>query len=120
MSLLTGPVVAHLIPCCKRFMSLLTGPVVAHLTPCSKRFMVAHLTSCCKRFLVAHLTHAVNVLYRYAHELPTCSDRLGKAACEKSLCIVKERSALPSQIVMVRGRTKHSDIFEISDRLVST
>ena len=46
------------------------------------------------------------------------SDGLGKSACEKSLRNVKEPSALSSQIVMICGRIKHSDIFEISDRLV--
>ena len=52
------------------------------------------------------------------HALATYSDGLGKVACEKSLCKVKKPSALPSKIVMLCGRTKHSDIFEISDRLV--
>ena len=49
--------------------------------------------------------------------LVTCSDGLGKAACEKSLRKVKEPSTLPSQNVMICERTMHSDIFEISDRL---
>ena len=35
------------------------------------------------------------------------------------LCLKSAQSALPLQIVITCGSTKHTDIFEISDRLVS-
>ena len=38
----------------------------------------------------------------------------------RNLCTTSRQFALLSQIVMVCGSTKHSDIFEISNRLVST
>ena len=53
-------------------------------------------------------------LCHYAHALATCSGGLGRCMW-KNLCA---KSALPSQIVMICGSTKYSDIFEISDRLV--
>ena len=58
------------------------------------------------------------LLCRYVHAIVTHSDGLGKAACEKSLVKVRYPSTLPSQIVKICGRTKHSNIFEISDWLV--
>ena len=42
-----------------------------------------------------------------------------RVVMEKSLRKGKGSSALPSQILMIYGRTKHSNIFEISDQLVS-
>ena len=48
--------------------------------------------------------------------VPTPSaNHVVKSCNVKNLCT---KSALPSQIVMIGGRTKHSNIFEISDRLV--
>ena len=52
-------------------------------------------------------------LCHYAHVLATYSDGLVFENCQ-NLCA---KSALPSQVVMICGSIKHSDIFEISDRL---
>ena len=47
--------------------------------------------------------------------LVTCSDGLENCG---NLCAKSGQSALLSQIVIICGSTKHSDISEISDRLV--